>query len=141
MGHRIERIGNQVPTQKGDQDQVLADIFSECVIQEESREPIWQLLTDGSSRLVGAGAGLVLTTPEGKIIEYALKYQFKATNHVAEYEAVIAGLQLCKALEVKRISLKTDSQLVMNQILREFEAREENMQKYLKKTQELMSEF
>ena len=44
--------------------------------------PIWQLLTDGSSRLVGAGARLVLITPERKVIEYALKFQFKATNNV-----------------------------------------------------------
>ena len=77
----------------------------------------WQLLTDGSSRLVGAGAGLVLITPEGKVIEYALKFQFKATNNEVEYKAVIAGLQLSKSLEAKRISLKIDSQLVVNQIL------------------------
>ena len=44
-------------------------------------------------------------------------------------------------MEARRISLKTDSQLVVNQILGEFEARDENMQKYLKKTQELISEF
>ena len=84
---------------------------------------------------------MALITPEGKIIEYALKFQFKATNNEIEYEAVIAGLQLCKALEAKRISLKTDSQLVVNQISGEFEAREENMQKHLQKTQELISEF
>ena len=97
--------------------QALADIFVEWTTQDESEEPIWQLLTDGSSRLVGAGAGLVLITPEGKVIEYALKFQFKATNNEVEYEAVIAGLQLCKALEARRVNLKTDSQLVVNQIL------------------------
>ena len=96
--------------------QALADIFAEWGTQDESEEPIWKLLTDRSSRLVGAGAGLVLITPEGKGIEYALKFQFKATNNEAEYEAVIAGLQLCKALEARRINLKTDSQLVVNQI-------------------------
>ena len=114
--------------------QALADIFVEWTTQDESEEPIWQLLTDGSSRLVGAGAGLVLITPEGKVIEYALKFQFKATNNEVEYKAVIARLQLCKALEARRVSLKTDSQLVLNQILGEYEVRDANMQKYLKKT-------
>ena len=46
-----------------------------------------------------------------------------------------------RALEARRVSLKTDPQLVVNQILGEFEARDENMQKYLKKAQELISEF
>ena len=50
-------------------------------------------------------------------------------------------MQLYKALEAKRVSLKTDSQLVVNQILGEFEANDENMQKYLKKTPELISGF
>ena len=53
--------------------QALADIFAGCTTREESKEPIWQLLIDGLSRLVGAGAGLELITPEGKVIEYALK--------------------------------------------------------------------
>ena len=76
----------------------------------------------------------MVITPEGKVIEYALKFQFKATNNEVEYKAVIARLQLCKALEARRVSLKTDSQLVLNQILGEYEVRDANMQKYLKKT-------
>ena len=70
-----------------------------------------------------------------------MKFQFKATNNEVEYEVVTTGLQLCKALEVRRISLKIDSQLVVNQILGEYEARDANMQKYLKKTEELISGF
>lgn len=84
----------------------MAYFFVECVTQDESEGPIWQLLNDGLSRLAGVGARLVLITPEGKVIEYALKFQFKATNNEALYEAIIAGLQLCKALEVRRVSLK-----------------------------------
>jgi ribonuclease HI len=83
----------------------------------------------------------VLITPEGKVIEYALKFQFKVINNEAEYETVIVGLQLCKALEARRVSLKTDSQLVVNKIKGEYEARDVTMQKYLKKTQELISWF
>jgi reverse transcriptase-like protein len=44
-------------------------------------------------------------------------------------------------LEAKRVSLKTDSQLVVNQIKGEYEARDINMHKYLKKAQELISWF
>ena len=134
-------LGFEYEPRKAIKGQALADIFAEWTTQDESEEPIWQLLTDGSSRLVGVGAELVLITLEGKVIEYALKFQFKATNNEVEYEAVIAGLQLCKALEERRFSLKTNAQLVVNHILGKFEARDENMQKYLKKTQELISGF
>ena len=69
----------------------------------------------------------MLITLKGKVIEYALKFQFKATNNEAEYEVVIAGFQLYKALEARRISLKTDSYLVVNQILGEYKVRDANM--------------
>ena len=110
----------------------MADIFAEWTSQDESQEPIWQPLADGSSRLIGAGVGLVLITPEDKSIEYALKIQFKATNNEAEYEAVITRLQLCKALEAKRISLKTDS-LLVTRFWEKYKAKDANMQKYLQK--------
>ena len=84
---------------------------------------------------------MVLITPKGNIIEYALKFQSKATNNEVEYEAVIAGLQLCKALKAKRINLKTDFQLVVNKIFGEYEAKDVTMLKYLQKTKELISEF
>ena len=61
------------------------------------------------------GAGVVLIYPEGKIIEYALKFQFRATNNEAEYEVAIAGLQLCRALEAKHVRLRMDSQLIRSQ--------------------------
>ena len=51
---------------------------------------------------------------KGKTIEYALKFQLKATNNEAEYEAAIAGLQLFRALEAKYVKLRMDSQLVVN---------------------------
>lgn len=40
----------------------------------------------------GVGAGIVLVSLKGKTVEYALKFQFNATNNEAEYEAVIAWL-------------------------------------------------
>ena len=131
----LNGLGVKYQLKKAIKGQALADIFAEWTTQDQSEELVWQLLTDGSSRIVGAGAGLVLIMLEGKVIEYALKFQFKATNNGVKYEAGIAGLQLCKAIEVRRVNLKTDSQLVVNQILGEYEARDANMQKYLKKTQ------
>lgn len=79
--------------------------------------------------------------PEGKTIEYALKFLFRSTNNEVEYEAAIAGLQICKALEVRHVRLRMESQLVVNQILGEYEAREPSMQKYLAKIKNLIALF
>ena len=70
----LNGLGINYQPKKAIKGQALADIFAEGISRDESEEPVWQLLTDGSSRLIGAGAGLVLITPEGKIIEYALKF-------------------------------------------------------------------
>ena len=90
---------------------------------------------------MGEGAGVVLISPEGKNIEYALKFQFRATNNKAEYEVAIAGLQLCRALEAKHVRLRMDSHLVVNQILGEYKAREPSMQKNLAKIKSLIALF
>ncbi|KAM1746831.1 hypothetical protein ACFX11_013422 [Malus domestica] len=50
---------------------------------------------------VGCGIGLVLTTPDKKAMEYALRFKFKASNNEADYEALLAGLCLAKHLGVK----------------------------------------
>ena len=47
----------------------------------------------------GAGAGVVLISPEGHKLSSAFHFYSKATNNDAEYEALINGLQL--ALEMK----------------------------------------
>ena len=47
----------------------------------------WKLSVDGASNAQGSGAGLILTSPEGIDIEYALGFGFRTSNNEAEYEA------------------------------------------------------
>src|SRR5690606_15835974 len=56
----------------------------------------WTLIVDGSSNVNGAGIGLVLTSPVGDLIQHVMQCGFKATNNKAEYEVLIAGLNLSK---------------------------------------------
>ena len=90
---------------------------------------------------IGVEARVVMISPEGKTIEYALKFQFRATNNEADYEAAIACLQLSRALKAKHVRVRMDSQLVVNQILGEYEARELSMQKYQAKIKSLIALF
>ena len=52
----------------------------------------WILFFDGSIRKQWAGAGVVLIDPNGDQLKYMVHLEFKATNHMAEYEALIFGL-------------------------------------------------
>ena len=67
--------------------------------------PIWKLSVDGASNAQRSGAGLILTSPEGIDIEYTLKFGFQASKNEAEYEVVIAGLNLAHSLEVDQLEV------------------------------------
>ena len=74
------------------------------------------LFVDGSSNLKGSGAGIILEGPEGIAIEQSLRFGFKASNNQAEYEALIASLQLVKEMGANSLIVKSDSQLVTSQV-------------------------
>ncbi|GAV76911.1 RVT_3 domain-containing protein [Cephalotus follicularis] len=107
----------------------------------ESERGIWKLSVDGSSSITGSGVRLVLTSPDGWTLEYALRFKFKATNNEAEWEALIAGLTIVKHLEVQKIEVSSDSQLVVGLKNGEYEAREDPMVKYLSHFRGMKSAF
>ena len=86
---------------------ILADFVMEFTSAELTEAtqmtpdlPIWRLSVDGAANAQGSGASLILTSSEGIDIEYALRFGFRASNNEAEYEAVIAGLNLAHSMEV-----------------------------------------
>ncbi|GAV66756.1 RVT_3 domain-containing protein [Cephalotus follicularis] len=107
----------------------------------EEEKGLWKLSVDCSSCISGSGAGLVLTSPDGWTLDYALRFGFKATNNEAEWEALIAGLTIAKHLEVQKIEDSSDSQLVVGLVSGEYEAKEDSMAKYLVHIQSLKSAF
>ncbi|GKF13861.1 reverse transcriptase domain-containing protein, partial [Tanacetum coccineum] len=72
----------------------------------------WKLYTDGASSPDGAGAGLMLIDPAGKEYIYALRFKFETTNNEAEYEALLAGLRIAQEMEITKVAIFLDSQLV-----------------------------
>ena len=128
--------------------QVLADFVMEFTPTELAQTthakddlPIWKLSVDGASNAQGSGAGLILTSPEGIDIEYALRFGFHASNNEAEYEVVIASLNLAHSLEVNQLEVYSDSQLVVRQIEDTYEAKSERMILYLQKVRDLLKKF
>ena len=58
----------------------------------------------------------MLIAPSGLRTKYAARLEFKATNNIAEYEGLVLGLNKVKALGVKTILAKTDSQVIARQV-------------------------
>ena len=93
---------------------------------------------DGASNESCAGAGVILVSPEGHRIHSAIRFKFDALNNEAEYEALLAGLCIARELKVENLGIVSDSQLVVNQILMEYQDRGVRMAAYLAKAQELL---
>ncbi|GJS69359.1 reverse transcriptase domain-containing protein [Tanacetum coccineum] len=130
--------------------QVLVDFIVERPEEEnpdasaKEEEPLsaqWTLFTDGSSCVDGCGAGVIVTNPEGIEFTYALRFQFKATNNEAEYEALIAGLRIAEKMGVQNLQVNVDSKLVVDQVNRTYIAKETDMVKYLEKVKTLAKAF
>ena len=74
-------------------------------------------------------------------MKYGVQLKFPVTNNKAKYEVILTGLRIAQAFGTKIVLLKNDSQLVIRQVLGDFEAKEARMQKYLKLTNQLDSRF
>ena len=75
------------------------------------------------------------------MLKYGVQLKFLATNNEAKYGGIPTGLRLGKALGAKNLLVQNDSKLVIGKIRREYEAKEERMQKYLRLTKHLTQEF
>ena len=64
---------------------------------------------DGSSRQTRAGMGLQLEAPAREIIEQDIRLDFLDSNNEAEYEAIIAGLNLAISVSSEKIIIRSDS--------------------------------
>jgi hypothetical protein len=61
----------------------------------------WVMYFDGSLKLEGAGAGVLLISPKGEQLKYVLQIFWKVSNNKAEYEALLHGLRLAISLGIK----------------------------------------
>src|SRR5438552_4833579 len=96
---------------------------------------------DGSFALKGAGAGVVLSPPTGEILKDIIRLDFKATNNMAEYEGLLAGLSTAAGLGVRHLIVKGDSQLVVNQVNKDYQCSDPMMAAYLAEVRKLERRF
>jgi ribonuclease HI len=96
---------------------------------------------DGSLKLEGAGAGVILISPMGKQLKYVLQIFWKVSNNEAEYEALLHGLRLTASLGIKRLLVYDDSAVVINQVNKSWDCNKENMNAYCLEVCKLENKF
>ncbi|XP_071904292.1 uncharacterized protein [Coffea arabica] len=101
-------------------------------------ESSWSMYFDGAAHRDGAGAGVVFYTPEADILPYSFTLTRRCSNNVAEYQALILGLET--AVDMKQLHLRVygDSKLVVNQLLGVYDVKKPELIPYYKYARQLM---
>lgn len=97
----------------------MAHLFEEASSVFRLEAPgTWSLYVDGASRgnPGPAGAGAVLFGPQGEKRAEDSRYLGETTNNVAEYQALLLGLELAQNLGVRNLHVFADSLLVVQQL-------------------------
>jgi ribonuclease HI len=143
----VEIMGETISfaPRKAIKSQVLADFVAEWVDTQLPTAPIqpelWTMFFDGSLMKTGAGAGLLFISPLGKHLSYVLRLHFPASNNVAEYEALVNGLRITIELGVRRLDACGDSQLVIDQVMKNSHCRDPKMEAYCDEVRRLEDKF
>ncbi|XP_072078086.1 uncharacterized protein [Arachis hypogaea] len=118
----------------------MADFIAEMTPGNSTPES-WKLHVDGSSNVTSGGAGVILESQNGVVIEQSVRYEFPVSNNQAEYEALLAGLALAREVGAKVLEVNTDSQVVSSQINGDYQTQDPLLQQYLAKVNKLKKGF
>lgn len=115
--------------------QALVDFLGEWIEQEQPVQSVpkhWTVFFNGSKMLHGSGAGVVLVSLKGDHLMYVLHIHFEA-----EYEALLYGLQMAISPGIRRLMVYGDSDLVVNQVMKEWDIRSPAMTGYCNTVEKL----
>ncbi len=102
-----------------------------------------RVYTDGAARgnPGPAGAGALITDEDGTVLGTAQRYLGEATNNVAEYQALILGLERAAELGAVSIEVLADSQLVVFQMSGDYKVRSEHLLELHERARTLATRF
>jgi ribonuclease HI len=90
---------------------------------------------------IGVGAGLLFISPLGEHMRYAVRLHFPASNNMAEYEALLCGLQIAIETGIKRLDVRGDLQLLINQVMKNASCHDDKMEAYCNAVRALEDKF
>jgi ribonuclease HI len=143
----VELMGETISfaPRKAIKSQALADFLAEWVDTQLPTAPIqaelWTMYFNGSLMKTGAGASLLFISPLGKHVRYVIRLHFPASNNVAEYEALVNGLRITVELGVRCLDARGDSQLVIDQVMKNSHCRDQKMEAYCDEVRRLEDKF
>lgn len=88
-----------------------------------------------------AGIGVVLLSEDGTQLITLGRFIGRATNNVAEYRALITGLEKALELGAKRISIRGDSELIVRQMLGQYRVKNPDLKELYNEAQALYRQF
>jgi ribonuclease HI len=102
-----------------------------------------QLHIDGASRgnPGEAGFGVFVTDADGTEVASLYGYLGRATNNVAEYQALVEALRYAQAQGAERIRVFSDSQLVVRQLTGEYKVKHPDMRALHQQADALLRRF
>ena len=101
----------------------------------------WTMYFDGSVMAPGSGAGVVLISPDGSRLCYAIRLHFLASNNIMKHEALINGLCIAIELGAMRLYVRGDSELVVDQVIKESTCKSPLMAAYRQEVRKLEDKF
>jgi ribonuclease HI len=114
--------------------QALSDFITEWTeTQTPSKErelEYWTINFDGSLQLQCVGSGIPVTSSIGESLKYVLQMHLSASNNVAEYKALLHGLRVATALNIRRLKVLRGSLLIVNQANKEWLCFDDKMMMY-----------
>lgn len=101
------------------------------------------LYCDGASRgnPGPAAIGFVLYGPDGEVVEEIGGAIGSNTNNVAEYQALIAGLEAAHRHGVRRLEVRLDSLLLVRQVMGEYRVKAAHLKPLRRRVAELLTGF
>ena len=129
---RYETQNSKLPTPK----------IIEAPNTKQEQEILWYLEFDGSLNKLGAGAGVWIHNRQNNHAEgRAYRLNFRCTNNMAEYEALLLGLKLIKSLGATKVSILGDSDLIIQQMKGSFVTNDNRLRAYRSIATEILNTF
>ena len=88
-----------------------------------------------------AAAAAVATSPEGDVLGERNAYLGETTNNVAEYRALLLGLELARELGATQVEVVNDSELVARQIGGEYKVKHAGLRPLFLEAMRALREF
>ncbi|XP_058220563.1 uncharacterized protein LOC131330845 [Rhododendron vialii] len=104
--------------------------FREEIKAHTLAEDVWRLYFDGAANQKGFGISVLLIALDGSHIPLAFRLKFEVTNNQPEYKACIVGMEAAIEIDIEKLEVVGDSNLVVSQANGDWKFKEEKLKPF-----------